>query len=343
MFSVVMPLWNKRDLLPSTTASVLDQSWRDFELVVVDDGSTDGGTDVLASFGDPRIRTIVQANAGPGAARNAGIEAARHDWLAFVDADDLWLPGHLAELDRIRRAHPEAGLIGTSYAVPQWDRDSSLRGTSPPRIGPVDYFREAGAGRRLLCASSAAIPRRTYAELGPFLRVRAGDDSEYWARIALDRQVAVSPRVTVVYRHGSEGISATNAAKKLGEDVADGRELGPVFKLLIERYPVRIRPELRGGVEDYLEFRFGLCVRNAARIGDFRMLRALRRLYLRSPPILERLILATARLPQPLARGVYGLGFKAKALIRALRRASHFFKASGSPTPLDRAPERHVD
>src|SRR5690242_1528127 len=102
MFSVVIPLWNKRPWIAATLASALAQSWRDFEMIVVDDGSTDGSMEEVARFDDPRIRRLSQARQGPGAARNTAIRAARHDWFAFLDADDLWLPDHLEELNRIR-------------------------------------------------------------------------------------------------------------------------------------------------------------------------------------------------------------------------------------------------
>src|ERR1051325_11534551 len=117
MFSVVVPLWNNRATVRETVASALAQHFADFELIVVDDGSTDGSVETLAGMDDPRLRIVRQANAGPGPARNAGIAAARADWIAFLDADDLWLPDHLAELDRVRTRFPDAGLIGTAYLM----------------------------------------------------------------------------------------------------------------------------------------------------------------------------------------------------------------------------------
>ncbi|MEA3043730.1 MAG: hypothetical protein QOH47_1568 [Sphingomonadales bacterium] len=322
MFSVVIPLWNKRQAIASTVASVLGQTWRDFELIVVDDGSTDGSMDALRHVEDPRLRRIAQANAGPGAARNRGIEEARHDWIAFLDADDIWSPDHLAELGRVRLAHPHAGLIGTSYVVRNPAEAHDLPRKNEGRIEIVDYFTRAARGDRVFCASSAAIPRRTYDELGGFDDSPAGQDSVYWARIALDRPVAVSSKVTAVYRHGSDGLSVKAAAVVRGAELRHARDLGAVIAFLLDRYPAIRSADMREAVDRYLDFRFRLATRNAARIGDFLTLRGLPRVYLRSPPLPERLILALARLPRPLARGLYGLGFKAKALLRSLKRAS---------------------
>jgi glycosyltransferase involved in cell wall biosynthesis len=319
-FSIVIPLWNKRRALAAAVASVLGQTYRDFELVIVDDGSTDRGMDELKRLDDPRIRRIAQANAGPGAARNRGIEESRHDWIAFLDADDCWSPDHLAELARVRRAHPQAGLIGTAFLVQGRDGAYDLPEVKEGRIEIVNYFEHLGRGKRLFFSSSAAIPRRTYVELGPFGGARSGEDSEYWARIQLDRPVAFSSKTTAIYRQGPDGISVTTAAANLAAELRHPGDLAPVVALLMERYAAISCPDMRKAVDLYVDFRFNLVVRNAARIGDFRTLRALPPLYLRPPNAPDRLILTLARMPMPLARGAYRLAFRGKELSRFLKR-----------------------
>jgi glycosyltransferase involved in cell wall biosynthesis len=95
--SVVIPLYNKAEHIQRSVDSVLAQTYRDFELLVVDDGSVDGSGDIVREYADSRIRVIVQANAGPGAARNRGLREARGEYIAFLDADDEWLPTYLEE------------------------------------------------------------------------------------------------------------------------------------------------------------------------------------------------------------------------------------------------------
>ena len=95
MISVVIPLYNKEHQIAETLRSVLEQTFQDFEVVIVDDGSTDKSSEEALKIRDPRIRFVRQENAGVSAARNRGIEEARFDLIAFLDADDRWKPEYL--------------------------------------------------------------------------------------------------------------------------------------------------------------------------------------------------------------------------------------------------------
>ena len=95
MISVVIPLYNKRGLVSQTIATVLAQTYNGYEIVVVDDGSTDGSIDEVKAIADPRIRIVSRQNGGVAAARNTGIQHARGEFVAFLDADDRWAPQYL--------------------------------------------------------------------------------------------------------------------------------------------------------------------------------------------------------------------------------------------------------
>src|SRR5262252_3345733 len=95
--SVLIPLYNKERWIKRALDSIACQTLTDFEVIVVDDGSTDGGSDVVANYKDPRVRMVHQPNAGPGSARNRGIAEARGELLAFLDADDEWFPNYLQD------------------------------------------------------------------------------------------------------------------------------------------------------------------------------------------------------------------------------------------------------
>lgn len=114
MISVVIPLYNKAHTIVNTLTTVINQTYKDFEVIIVNDGSTDNGVDVIKSnFNDPRIRIINQENAGVSAARNRGVKEAKGDWIAFLDGDDEWHPEYLAIIQQAILEYPDAGMICT--------------------------------------------------------------------------------------------------------------------------------------------------------------------------------------------------------------------------------------
>jgi glycosyltransferase involved in cell wall biosynthesis len=321
MFSIVTPVFNKREHLRAAVTSALAQTFADFELILIDDGSTDGSLDTIADLADPRIRILRQPNGGASAARNAGLAAATAPWIAFLDADDLWLPDHLAELDRIRRDHPEARLIGTAFLLSGPD---GAFAPPPPHQGKtreVAYFDAVGRGATPLWTSSAAIHRDAYRALGGFNDDPIGQDSEYWARIAFHYPVAVSTRATAVYRRGTPGGIIENARSRwANRPLRSAGDLSSAAALVESRYaaaPLELRPAL----DLYLDRYVGWCLMNAVANRDIATIRKLPPLYRARPSREHRLLLALAGLPAPLARAAFGLGLRAKALARALRPA----------------------
>lgn len=115
MISVVIPLYNKAHTIVNTLTTVMNQTYKDFEVVIVNDGSTDNGVDVIKSnFKDSRIRIVNQENAGVSAARNRGIEKAKGDWIAFLDADDEWLPNYLSYISEAIYKSPDCSMFITA-------------------------------------------------------------------------------------------------------------------------------------------------------------------------------------------------------------------------------------
>lgn len=118
--SVVMPAYNRRATIGRAVASVVDQTFRDWELLVVDDGSTDATADAVAGI-DPRIRVLRQENRGVYSARNAGLAASAGDLVSFLDSDDEWLPHFLELCVTFLRAHPAAAFVATEF----WEDEGS--------------------------------------------------------------------------------------------------------------------------------------------------------------------------------------------------------------------------
>jgi glycosyltransferase involved in cell wall biosynthesis len=201
--SVVIPLYNKAPHIEQAVSSVLAQTFQDFELIVVDDGSIDGGGDIVRRFTDPRIRLIVQNNSGVSAARNRGIQEARCDLVAFLDADDEWLPCFLETVMGLRARHPQAGMYATAYRYSQggesWRPAFSGCGALVQGGLLEDYFR-AALGPAPVWSSAVMIPKPVLAEVQHFpVGVRRGEDLQTWAAIALRYRVAWSPVDGAIY------------------------------------------------------------------------------------------------------------------------------------------------
>ena len=206
MFSVVIPLYNKVHTIVETLHSVLLQDFLDFEVVVVDDGSTDGSLDMVARcFDDPRVRIIHQENLGEGGARNSGIAAARYDLIALLDADDLWLPGYLSEMNDAVREFPDAGMFccGGVSRYPDgsgYIRQSDKYGDSRQK---VDYFE---APFFFGNASSIVFSKKKLALTGGFPVAMAHHaDIVFFFKLALKTEVVFCPSLLTVYNLGIPG------------------------------------------------------------------------------------------------------------------------------------------
>ena len=210
MFSVVIPLFNKASFVGRAIDSVLGQTVTEFELLVVDDGSTDGGSRVVERFHDPRLRLLRQENAGVSAARNRGIEAALGRWITFLDADDEWNIDFLETILRLTNRFSEAGLCATAYSIVTPDgRSRSPKFRGIPKSGWEgiidDYFRCAAFSEPPVCSSAVAIRREVFADVGGFAPgKRMGEDLDMWGRIALKYPVAFSSRIGSIYHKDIE-------------------------------------------------------------------------------------------------------------------------------------------
>lgn len=145
-FSVVIPLYNRAAIVGDTIRSVQAQDWQDFEIVVIDDGSKDNPAPIIEGFGDPRVRYIRQDNAGGGAARNRGINEARGRYIAFLDSDDLFLPGKLSTMAK--------ALSGDDGRTVLYSRMKVDRGVDRYWIRPDRGIRDGeDVGEYLFCAN----------------------------------------------------------------------------------------------------------------------------------------------------------------------------------------------
>jgi glycosyltransferase involved in cell wall biosynthesis len=180
--SIVIPLFNKAGTVRMAVASALAQSVGAIEVIVVDDGSTDGGASELADCGDPRLRIVRKANGGVSSARNAGVAAAGAEWIAFLDADDVWSAGHL---ETLLAARGEAVACFSNTALAS-RKGASLIPVAEPRQTVRDYFAFARrTGGYPATASSILVEKAALLAVGGFpVGLPLGEDVDTWCRLA---------------------------------------------------------------------------------------------------------------------------------------------------------------
>ena len=202
--SVVIPLYNKSANIVNTVQTVLEQTYSDFELIVVDDCSSDGGADLVRAIEDQRIRVVSQPNGGVSKARNTGIALAQCELIAFIDADDEWTSEHLSTLIRLAEEYPEAGIYATAYTIVTCDQElfPNFEVPAVPWEGIVlDYFKCVALGDNIVNSSTAAIKKSVFNDVGGFPeRVRMAEDQDMWLRAALKYHVCFSWNGKVRYR-----------------------------------------------------------------------------------------------------------------------------------------------
>lgn len=194
--SVIVPLYNKGSEVGRAIGSVLAQTVKNYEVIVVDDGSTDEGPAVAVAAGYPRLRLVRQQNAGVSAARNRGIQEARADLIAFLDADDEWEPDFLETVLRLRERFPGCAVYATGYTIVAPDgsaRKALLRGMG--RRGKegvfAAYFRVASKSDPPLHVSAVAASKSALLAVGGFpVGITTGEDLLTWARLASRHSIA---------------------------------------------------------------------------------------------------------------------------------------------------------
>lgn len=193
-FSVIIPLYNKAPYVHKAVESVIGQTHTDWELWIVDDGSTDGSSEIVKVYTDTRIQIIrLEENVGVSNARNKGVSLSTSPYITFLDADDWWEPTFLKEMAGLIERHPNAGIYGTSY----WMVKNSKKRLAP--IGVDDGFTEGEINyctvyAKTLCmpltSITVAIPRAVFDEAGGFKpHLKLGEDFDLWIRIALKHKV----------------------------------------------------------------------------------------------------------------------------------------------------------
>lgn len=196
MISVVIPLYNKEQSIATTLQTVLKQTYQDFEIVIVNDGSTDHSVEEVTKVLDPRIRLIHQKNAGVSAARNRGIEEAKGAYIAFLDADDKWKPDYLKTQYELILKYPECNVFACNYEfkdaqgkiTPTIIRKLPFKGKDGILF---NYFEVASCSHPPICSISIMVKKNAIQSIGGFpIGIKSGEDLLTWARLACRYSIA---------------------------------------------------------------------------------------------------------------------------------------------------------
>lgn len=253
LVSVVVPVRDRAALVGRAIRSVLAQTWPHLEVLAVDDGSTDDTGARLRAIADPRLRVVARARpAGPGVARNLGIEAARGEWVAFLDSDDEWLPDRL-EADQARLGAPDGHDATVVYCQAAWRGPESDRGWIVPALVREGDLLDPLLDGWKLPPSQFSVRRRALLETGGFAAdIPAGQDRDLLLRLAAGgaRFVAVPRALVIKHQHRAPRVSTDLEAKVAGYRALAAR-WGP---LIVRRRGAEALRHWRGLRETEIQF-----------------------------------------------------------------------------------------
>lgn len=236
MISVVIPLYNKEKQIANTLQTVLKQTFQDFEIVIVNDGSTDNSVVEVEKIKDSRIRIIHQQNEGVSAARNRGIEEAKYDLIAFLDADDEWKPEYLGNQYNLFIKYPECSVFAVNYEF----RDSKGKITHTkiyklPFIGEngilSNYFEVASCSNPPICSISIMVKKEAIKVIGGFpIGIKSGEDLLTWSRLAVKYKIAYSILPMAIYDIQIDSLDSKPKRIPSEHDIV-GYELEKLYKI----------------------------------------------------------------------------------------------------------------
>ncbi|MHC0445698.1 glycosyltransferase family 2 protein [Flavobacterium sp. 3-218] len=204
-FSVVIPLYNKVDHIENTVKSILGQTFIDYEIIIINDGSTDASEIIVRNFNDKRIKIFNQKNQGVSVARNFGIGKSSGKFIAFLDADDYWFPNHLEELNKLILDFPNCGIYCSRYKTKISTNHFKIpvfQGITNSFSGIINDYFYSNQPSRITWTSCLAISKEILENTGGFTPgVTNGQDLELWTKIGINFSVAITNKTTAVYNY----------------------------------------------------------------------------------------------------------------------------------------------
>lgn len=268
-FSVIIPLYNKALYIENTIKSILQQSFTDFELLIINDGSTDDSEQKVLAFEDARIRYFSKANEGASTARNYGIEKATATYIAFIDADDYWYPYFLIEMTKTIKQFSDQKVFAAAFEIEtaknSFPAQYSITKNGSSQI--VDYF-DASSKTSVLWTSCSVFHQSIFEEIGLFdTAVKSGQDTDLWIRIGLVYPVVFNWKILARYIYDDQSLSKKQLEmdQKLNFLKFEALEkTNPKLKRFLDlnRYAFAIKSKLQRNQSNVVHFKRALDLKN---------------------------------------------------------------------------------
>ena len=260
-FSIIIPLFNKENFIENTLKSVLNQSFIDFELLIVNDGSTDHSEKKVLELQDPRIHYFYQENGGVSAARNFGIAKAQSNYITFIDADDYWYPNFLQEMFENIRRFPELKVFSAAIEVETSKKviPSSYSIVKKADCEIVNYF-DASLKETVICTSCAIFHKTVFEKTGLFdIQLKSGEDTDLWIRIGLNYPILFSWKILARYVYDATSLTKNHktTTKTLNFSKYTSLEkTNPSLKKFLDlnRFSLAIKSKIIGDKKGFLVF-----------------------------------------------------------------------------------------
>ncbi len=261
-FSIIIPLYNKETFIQGTLKSVLNQSFQDFEVLIIDDGSTDKSLEKVKSVSDRKIRIFEQENKGVSEARNKGIKEAKANHIAFLDADDYWYPHFLEEMHKHIQILPQQKAFACAIEFQIKDKIIpsvySIEKKENHQI--VNYF-ESSLRQSVLWTSSSVFEKSVFEKSGVFnVNYKAGEDTDLWVRIGLNYLVVFIWKIGARYVSDKGGLSLNrnkiDSKASFEEYLELERDNKPLKKFLdYNRFSLAVESKIVKDNKSFLRFR----------------------------------------------------------------------------------------
>ena len=190
---IVVPCYNSSETIIKTLEGIKSQTFKNYKVVIVNDGSTDNSCEVVNQIKDSRIHLITQQNSGASNARNHGISVSKYEYIALLDADDLWDSNFLEEMFHLMSDYPEASLFGCTWTFVYADGKRAISDFGLPKEfrGYINNYFEIGIQNKLFNSSSVIFNKKSFFELGAFdVSLKRGEDMDLWFRFAFKKKIA---------------------------------------------------------------------------------------------------------------------------------------------------------